>query len=267
MELTQKALGRGPRGLTTNRRGAILIAALCAIAAAGIFVFALNKYRQSVDSGNRPETVFVASSLIQKGTSGSAIAADELFKPTTIVAKQVSAGAIADAAALQGKVAAANIYPGQQLTAADFVPSGGLTATLGPNERAVSVPVQPAPGLLGNLHPGDHVDIYGGFLKDADGRQTPLVRLIASNIRVLQIGSGSGGIGSGGGQSIVTLALDDSQVPIVMFSAGGSQSGGAQSGALWLALRPGNASNPKPGQIATLDSILLGNPVAAGSAQ
>jgi Flp pilus assembly protein CpaB len=206
-----------------------------------------------VNSGNRPETVLVATGVIQKGAAGGAISSQGLFKPTTIIAKQVSAGAVADASALVGKVAAANIYPGQQLTLADFTPGVGIASGLSANERAVSVPVGAAPGLSGNLAAGDHVDIYVGLTSDASGRQTPELRVLASNILVLQAPtSSSGGIASAsGGGGNVTLAVTDSLAPTVMFAS--------SNGTLWLALRPGNAANPNPRQIVTLQTLLLGN--------
>src|SRR5438067_1150654 len=75
-------------------------------------------------------------------------------------AKAVSSGAIADAAQLHGKVATANIYPGQQLTSSDFTASGGLPSELGPNQRAMTITVDSAHGMVGQIHNGDHVDVY-----------------------------------------------------------------------------------------------------------
>jgi Flp pilus assembly protein CpaB len=198
----------------------------------------------------------VASSLIQKGTSGSAIAAQQLFKPTTILSKQASAGAIADAAVLSGKVAATDIYPGQQLTLSDFVVGAGITATLAPNERAIEVPITGAPGLAGNLTAGDHVDIYVGFTGATAGRTVPLLRLLAPDIRVLGLTSAGGGFGGGGQGGNITLAVNDALAPEVMFAS--------DNGKLWLSLRPGSALNPNPREVVTLSSILLGGaPVGA----
>ena len=118
MELTGNRYARGDwRKLLATRRGTILVAAICAAIAAGILVFAMQSYRHHVVAENNPETVFVANALIQKGTSGDAIAAQQLFKPASVAGKQVASGAIADASVLRGKVATADIYPGQQLTA------------------------------------------------------------------------------------------------------------------------------------------------------
>src|SRR2546425_1000516 len=140
----------------------------------------MQRFRHNVVAESNPETVFVASGLIQKGTSGNAIASGQLFKPTTIVAKQVSAGAIADASQLRGKVAATDIYPGQQLTAADFTPSGGLAGEFGPDQRAMSITVDSARGMVGQVQAGGRVDVFAD-IENGDGRSQALVRPLISN--------------------------------------------------------------------------------------
>src|SRR5262249_23097445 len=158
-----------------------------------------------------------------------------------------------------GKVAATNIYPGQQLTASDFTTAAGIASTLGPTQRAVSVPIQAAPGLAGNLSAGDHVDVYVGFTGTTSGRATALLRLLAPNILVWQAPAGSGGgFASGGDQGgNVTLAVSTALAPEVMFAS--------DNGKLWLSLRPGNAANPNPQEVITLNSILLGSsPIGSG---
>ncbi len=236
-----------------------MVAVICALVALGIIIYALNKYRDNANSGNRPATVLVASSLIQKGASGAAIAQEQLFKPTTIVARQVTPGAFADSGLLIGKVAATTIYPGQQLVASDFVPGAGVTATLGPNERAVEVPIGGAAGLVGNLAAGDYVDVYlslGG--NNAAGAE---LRLLASNVLVLQSPSeGGGGLGTSSNQGgNLTLAVDTSLAPKVIFAS--------ENGTLWLTLRPGNAANPNPNSVVTLNSITSGPaPVSSAGA-
>src|SRR5438045_9795949 len=118
---------------------------------------AMHVYRHHVAAENNPETVFVANTLIQKGTSGDAIAAQQLFKPSSVAGKQVASGAIADASVLRGKVATADIYPGQQLTASEFTSSAGLQAQLAPTQRAITISVDPSHGMIGQIHDGAHV--------------------------------------------------------------------------------------------------------------
>ena len=86
MELTgNKYGGRDWRKLLATRRGTVMVAAACAVIAAAILIYAANKYRQHVDANGNPETVLVANTLIQKGTSGDAIASEQLLKPRDLV--------------------------------------------------------------------------------------------------------------------------------------------------------------------------------------
>lgn len=263
MELTGKNYTRKDwRSLLATRRGTVLVAGVCAIVAAGILIFAMQRYRHNVNSEGTPQTVFVASSLIQKGTAGDAIASQQLFKPTSITGKQVTAGAIADTSQLHGKVAAADIRPGQQLTASDFTAGGGLPAQLAPDERAMAITVDTAHGMVGQIHDGDHVDVYAGFdLEPPTGRNRPVLRLLMGNVPVLRAGSsGSGGLGGGNPQTQqtnVTLNVKDDQAGPLAFAA--------DNGKVWLVLRPANTTSTAPPSIISVESLLLGTrPVTSG---
>jgi Flp pilus assembly protein CpaB len=266
VELTGKNYTRNDwRKALATRRGTIVVAAVCALVAAGILLLAMNRYRHNVDTSGNQETVFVASGLIQKGTPGDAIASGQLFKPTSVAVKQVSTGAIADAAQLHGKVAAADIYPGQQLTAAAFTANGGLAAKLAPNQRAMTVTLDQSHGMVGQVHAGDHVDVYAGINLNGTGRSEPALRLLMTNVQVLQAGPGtSGGLGASQNPS--------SSFANVTLNVGGSQAGAlayaSDNGKVWLVLRPANAATDTQSSAITAQSLLLGSkPVSAGGAK
>jgi pilus assembly protein CpaB len=83
--------------------------------------------RNSVKGSTEPGTVLVARRLIPKGTSWSSIAYFNLFAVVTIPKGQIAPGAISDPAVLQGRAAAVDIYPNQQLVAAvDIYPNQQL---------------------------------------------------------------------------------------------------------------------------------------------
>jgi pilus assembly protein CpaB len=239
--------GGNLKGLLATRRGTLIVALVCAAVAAVILVVAINSYRQSVTSANAQDTVLVANSLIQKGTSGAEVASAGRYTATKLSQKSVSVGAIADAATLQGKVAVSNILPGQQLTAADFAIAGGVTAQLAANQRAISVPLDASHGLGGVVTTGDHVDLYVGFnATGQNGVTGPVLRLLIPNVAVL---SAPGSAGASGGN--IVLAVNDNQAAAVAYAS--------DNGKIWLFLRPGNAQNPSV-TTATLQSILLGQP-------
>jgi Flp pilus assembly protein CpaB len=264
VELTGRNYTRNDwRKLLATRRGTVIVAGVCALVAAGILLLAMNRYRHNVDTSGNQETVFVASGLIQKGTSGDAIASEQLYKPSSVAVKQVSEGAIADATQLRGKVAAADIYPGQQLTASEFTAKGGLTAELAPNQRAITVSLDQSHGMVGQIHNGDHVDVYAGV--NSGARSEPALRLLLSNVKVLEAGSASNG-GLGGAQnpnnsfSDVTLDVSDAQAGALAYAA--------DNGKVWLVLRPANATTSGSSAAITAQSLLLGSkPVSTGGAK
>jgi Flp pilus assembly protein CpaB len=216
--------------MLATRRGALALALLCALMATGILLFAIGKYKHAVVSPAKQDTVLVASKEIQKGTAGAVIASQQLYKVTPILATQLSGGAITNAASLAGKVAASNIFAGQQLTAADFTVAGGgnLVAELTPTERAVAVTLDPAHGT-GVLQSGDHVDVYGSF----SAGSSSVVSLLVPNAVVLNVPSAAAG-----GSGSVLLGVSMTLSPRVMWVF--------DNGKIWLELRGFNATDAAP---------------------
>ena len=268
MSLTKtKTMIPSIRGLPATRRGAIVLALACAVTAALVLVVALGQYRKHLTVTARQDTVLVATATIQKGTSGDAIAAQQLYRATPVTAQSLAAGAITDASRLQGQVTTQDILPGQQLTIGDFAPvQSGVLGQLAANQRAVSVALDPAHGLSGLVEPGDRVDVYGDFnvqnvngtsangVSAGSGGGAPVVRLLIPDALVVKTSDsgGSGGLGGGGGGSgsgTVSLAINATQVGALTFAA--------ENGKLWLALRPGNATTPSQG-LTTLSSEVFG---------
>jgi Flp pilus assembly protein CpaB len=257
MELTQRQPTGGDwRRWLTTRQGTVVIALVSALLAAGIIVYALREYRHSVSTGGQRETVLVAAQAIEKGTSGDAIGVGQLFRTMTISAKQALPGVITDPSVLQNKVATANIYAGSQLTAADFTTASSEFVTkLAKTQRALSVPLEGAHGLIGNVHVGDHVDVYASFPERAGS--PPVLRLLAPNVEILNAGQLTSGSGLASNQANavnnVILEVNTRQAAKIAFAV--------DNGKIWLTLRPGNGGSPQD-QAVTLSSILAGNPVS-----
>jgi Flp pilus assembly protein CpaB len=205
--------------------------------AAGILAFALNRYRRSIETQAKGATVLVANRLIEKGTAGAAIGVGQFVSTTKILDKQVAQGALANTAALHGQVANTDIYPGQQLTAADFTPGGLFYSKLPPNLRAVAVPVNTAQGLIGNVQTGDRVDVYVSFKRE--GRNPAYVRLVAPNVVVLDAAQkSSGGLGTS------TANTSASDVLEVSAHQAAELAFGSDFGKIWLVLRPADGTSP-----------------------
>lgn len=240
MELTSRRTPRPDfRSFLSTRRGAMIVATLCAAAAATVILVGVSRYRASLKASQQNVTVLVTNRLIPKGSSGTAIATGGWYIAESLAPKRVSAGAVADTASISGRVAVRDILPGEQLTAADFAVATGLAASLAPAQRAVSLTLDQEHGLNGNLHAGDHVDVYGGFNVDRQsGPVLPVVRLLVPNVKVLQVSNGGAGFGGGGQNSSTVLAVDELQSATITFAQ--------EYGKVWLTLRSNGASATQP---------------------
>lgn len=254
--------GKGPKlskdgkGPLSSRNGSVLAAVVTAALAGLIIMVFLSQYRDNVNKDGIPTPVLVADKLIEQGASGDTIGAGGLFKADEVPRDQLKAGAVTDAGTLRGKVAVADILPGQQLTAADFKPAGrGAVTKLGPDQRAIKIALDGAHGLIGTVGKGDHVDVLSGFLVDsATGRQRPILRTLMQNLLVLgapaAVADGDAGGGSGQPKE-VTLRVSYEQAPKLAFAA--------DNGKVWLLLRPQNGRDAETQSLVTLESLLLGS--------
>lgn len=243
--------------LISTRRGSLYVAVIAALLAGAAITLYLKEYRASVNSGSTPVTVLVARQAIAKGTPASAITAKSLYTATTIHESQLENGALSDPANLTGKIAAHDIVAGSQLTAADFVGDrGSLAATLTGSERIVSVPLDSAHGLGGDVSVGDHVDVYAGFnviplqpdgTPINGGQSRAVLRLIVPNVTVVAVGNKSG---VGSSTSNVSLRVNDRQAAEIAFSS--------DNGKLWLSLRPSDGGTASSPQLVTVETLLLG---------
>jgi Flp pilus assembly protein CpaB len=249
--------------LVSTRRGAIILSLLAAIAAGGMILAYVARYRDSVKSETTPVTVLVASKAIPKGTAGSVIANGGMYTVSTIRQSRLLDGALSDPSSLTGQVAAHDVYPGAQLTASDFASAKStLAASLAAGQRVVTIPLDAAHGLVGQLQVGDRVDVWAGFNViplDARGvpisgaQARPLLRLIVPDVTVVTLSSKAGGGLAGTGNANVGLKLTDAQVGKVTFAS--------DNGKIWLALRSASGASAKP-SLVSVETVLLGvNPL------
>ena len=243
--------------LVSTRRGTLVAALLIALLAGASILLYLNSYRDSLKAQGALVTVLVAKQAIPKGTSGSVVAAKDLYTVTTIRESQLLEGAMSDPATLRGKVATREIFEGAQLTATDFGAAGdSLAAQLTDKQRVISVPLDTAHGLIEGIEAGNRVDVYAGFNViplGADGRPInggqarPMLRRILADVPVVAVGEKPRS-----GTTNVSLGVDDVDAAKVAFAS--------DNGKLWLALRPSaGATSSRPG-IVTIETMLLGVP-------
>jgi Flp pilus assembly protein CpaB len=246
--------------LFSTRGGTLVLAGIAAvIATVAVFVYVTN-YRDSVKKGGLPATVLVAKSLIPKGTPGETVARKQLFQVQSVRQSQLQEGAIADPSSLRGRVAATDIFPGQQLTASDFTTANvTLASELTGVKRAITIPLDAAHGV-DKLKDGDRVDVYAGFQVQpvdsagrplASGQARPVLRLIMQDIPVIDVASANARLGASGTRS-VTLETTAGQAAKLAFAA--------DNGQIWLTLRPPTGAAPSPPDIVSVETLLLGVP-------
>ena len=150
-----------------------------------------------------------------------------------------------------------DIYPGQQLSASDFnTGNGSLTTKLAAGERAISLPIDQAHGLVGQVRAGDRVDVLAGFnLDSATGSQRPVMRALASNVTVLTAPKDGGGTGSSN-TSVVTLRVRNSVATKLAFAA--------DNGKVWLALRAGGDGRSASPDVVSVRNLLFGAKTVSG---
>jgi pilus assembly protein CpaB len=244
------------RRLLATRRGTLALAGVCALVAAAVLMVFLSRYKDSVSEAAAPTPVLVATSLIQKGTSGDILAEKQQFETVTRAAEDVKEGALTDPALLAGKVTTADIYPGQQMTAATFVASTGtVLPKLADNERAIAVPVDQVHGLVGQVQTGDRVDLLASYatISGATGQGQGVVKTLLQNKLVLRAGAQpieGGNEADEAKESIIVRVTDREAVSLAH---------AADNGKVWVLLRPGAEAEQSKPHTATFDSIVSGS--------
>jgi Flp pilus assembly protein CpaB len=249
---------RLPGGLgrfAATRRGAITIASLAAALAGVVLLVFISQYKHDVQSGTVERSALIANQLIPKGTSGSVVVSNALSKATTLQQQNIAAGALASAAGLQGKVATRDIYPGQQITAADFASGADpIRGKLAGDQRAMAVPIDSAHGLIGIVRTGDKVDVLAGFnsANAQTGRGQPELRTLVQNVLVLKAPDTTGNSATSSNTQNLTVRVTAQEAAQIAFAA--------DNGKVWFILRPpAGATNNRPSSV-TLGALLAGAP-------
>jgi pilus assembly protein CpaB len=236
--------------LFSTRGGTIAVGVFASLLALLVLLLYLSHYRSSIRNSSAPVPVLVAQRLIPQGTAGDVLGTGGGFEATDIAKSTVKEGAITDPALLRGRVAVTDIYPGQQLTAADFTPLAAATlgSRLQGRQRAMSVPIDATHGMIGTIVPGDRVDIFVNL--------NGVVRAVLQNVLVLGVSGGSSaGVGSQSASSI-TFRLTQRVASKLAFAS--------DNGKLWIVLRPATRGGRIGPSVSTLQQVLLAPTVPAG---
>ena len=244
------------RKILSTREGTLGFAVVAGFLSVVVVLVFMRGYKRTLNEGAQPVTVLVAKGPLPKGSSGDLIAKKGLFQATAFKREQIREGAFTDPASLRGMVAVHEIVRGQQLTVADFArPTDPVLSKLAENHRAVTVPLDTAHGMIGQIRAGDHVDVFAGFQvqSDGSGRPRPVLRVLLQDVEVLKAPSatGKGGALTSAAQTQnVVLRVAEEDAPELAFSS--------DNGKVWIALRPQAGAHQDKPSLVTLDRLLLG---------
>lgn len=235
------------QNLFTTRRGSLLVGAAAAVLAGLILFVYLHSYRNSLNSTAAPASVLVAKNLIQKGTPGDIIGTSDQFQVASVPKGQLQVGALTDPAALSGRVAATDIYPGQQLTETSFAYAapGTLQTKITGTDRAIALSIDAEHGMIGQISAGDHVDIFMGFALQGAGGTQPVIKLLMADVLVLRAPLA--------GNGVVTLRAPMREAAQLAYAA--------DNGHLWFVLRPASGAKTVNPGIVNAQTLLNAKPV------
>jgi pilus assembly protein CpaB len=136
-------------------------------------------------------SVAVASTDIPWGTP----LADKTVRIMMYPEEGVPAGHFKDQASLNGRVVLTNLKKNEPILESKLAPidlkTGGVSAVMDPNKRAMAVKVNEIVGLPGFVQPGDRVDVMATFedprskKKDNGGSREEVTKVVLENTLVL----------------------------------------------------------------------------------
>jgi Flp pilus assembly protein CpaB len=243
--------------MTYNVRNIVIALVLAAVAALLVIVYTGNVQKQANDSQDTVK-VLVATTDITAGTAAQDAISSGQLKLEDVVTRDQIANATTDPSQIDATwVSAQPIYAGQQITGAMFKPSNetGVGPQIKGNYRAIEIPLDDDPVMLGTLQAGDHVDLIGTYTVHPSngGSDFDVSRIIVRDVEVIKAPDAEeskGGLSGGqGNQNHVTLKVPDTVVPKITFTLHG--------GELWFALRPGSGAQEGPTTLATVSSVIF----------
>jgi Flp pilus assembly protein CpaB len=237
-------------------RNLVIAGGLAILAIVAVLIYTSN-VKQSAKQGQARVTVYVAKVDVPAGTpANDVIARGDLVQKEVVQDDQLP-GVLTATGVIKGMVLKQDLFTGQQVAAAAFVPPSEAATTVAIRGvmRAVSVDVNTSNGLVGTLADGDHVDV---FARIGNG-DTRFVKKILTNVTVLKAQIGQKDTTGVNNTAHVLFALSDRDAQKMIWLAGNA------SDDFWLTQRPKENALNSPPSIETLKT-LLGQGLPAGIA-
>jgi Flp pilus assembly protein CpaB len=229
-------------GKVSSRGWAIALGLGAIVLATILLIVYLDRYRARVSGNNAPTQVLVAKRTIPAGTPGTVVANQLMYADTTLPKRDVEEGAIADPQFLVGRAAAADIFPGQQITAADFAASASTTvdSQITGTQRALSLSIDSIHGSVSQLKAGDEVDMYIDYVRP--GSNESVITLFRPAVKILAMPGPSGGG--------IVIRVDSREAADFAYAIDHTR--------LWFILRPAAGAKKTPKDTASLATLERG---------
>jgi Flp pilus assembly protein CpaB len=247
----------------STRNGTLAVSAIDALLAGGLLLVFLNQYRDSTREDGATVNVLVAKRLVERGSAADVLADQGAFQRVRVRKDELKQGAIVDPSTLEGKLAAGDIYPGEQIKSTDFsAVYPRAIHKLSGYERALAIPTDAVRTNTTELRAGDRVDILGAF-EATQGQPgaggNPVLKVLMRNVLVLRAPIGGIGAEGSSGGNIVLRATDIKAAHLAY---------AVDNGKLWLLLRPQTGATNSPIPQVTLNTLLLGTkPIQIGGGE
>lgn len=178
-----------------GRRTILLVAALVVAALGTTLVFIyVNGINNRALADQKPVKVLFAKTAIQSGTSAAEAEKAGAFEQREVAANSVATGAISDIAPIQGLVALAPIFPGEQILQAKFGQPGATSGLPIPGDKlAISLQLNDPARVAGFVQPGSNVAIFVTMAPSAGTAQAgqpgqEFTRILLPRVQVIAVG-------------------------------------------------------------------------------
>ena len=263
MQTTEKPKRKVDLGKTlSTRNGTLAVSGIAALLAGALLLVFLNEYRDSTRADDATANVVVAKRLIERGSAADVLAEQGVFQVARVRKDELKQGAIVDPKALEGTIAAGDVYPGEQITAPDFTTTVPRAIyKLSGYSRALAIPSDAVRTNTAELRAGDRVDILGAF-NSTEGQPgtggKPVMKVLMRNVLILRAPVGGVGVEGSSGGNVVLKARDNKAAELAY---------AVDNGQLWLLLRPQTGATNSEIPLVTLETLLSGStpvPTEAG---
>lgn len=149
----------------------------------------LDNARKDIEAGTDPVKVLVAVKAVTPGTSGEDAVKSGAIVKKAIARRYVAKETVSSFTSIEGRVAAVDLTPGEQVTGNDFKFSSdaGAAYSVPDGLLAVSVKDDPARGVSRMLKPGDFVAVVATFEIKQGQLETAVTKIVLARARVLAV--------------------------------------------------------------------------------